>query len=67
MKIDDQVLDLIKRVPGLTELEISQEIFGGDGYQQRVNGACRYLVSEGQIVRNGRGGRGDPFRYTFPR
>jgi hypothetical protein len=38
-----------------------------NGYQQRVNSTCRRLVEEGIIVRQGRGGPGDPFTYHLPR
>jgi hypothetical protein len=64
MTTEDRVLDVITKAPGLTELEISQRIFGKDGVQQRVNPYCRALVKASHVKRSGKGGRGDPFTYT---
>ena len=63
MHLKDEVEALVKRSPGLTEAEIAGELFGGDGYQQRVNSVCRELIAQGRIARRGRGGPADPFRY----
>lgn len=66
MTVNHLVLDAIAGGPDRTERELAEAIYGlGDGYQQRVNGACRYLEREGYVVRTGRGGRGDPFTYTL--
>ncbi len=66
MSVNHLVLDAIARKAQRTERELSEAIYGlGDGYQQRVNGACRYLVREGYVQRSGRGGLNDPFTYTL--
>jgi hypothetical protein len=67
MTVHERVEEEIKRNPGQTALEIAQALFGNDGYQQRVNGACLWLWRHGQVRRDGRGGAGDPYRYTFIR
>ena len=64
MALSDDIESLVRRRPHLTEAELASELFT-DAYQQRVNSACRRLVSEGRLRRVGRGGRGDPFRYTI--
>ena len=65
MTTDEKVMATVARQPGLTEAQLAEAIFGNAGYQQRVNGACRFLCGKGYLVRNGRGGRGDPFKYTL--
>jgi hypothetical protein len=57
----------VKRKSGLTEAELAAPIFGRRaGYQQRVNPACRRLIEEGRIERQGNGGAADPFTYRIP-
>lgn len=63
MTVHEQIEDLVGRRPGLTEAEIASILFGADGYQQRVNSDCRWLVGQGRIRRQGDGGPADPFRY----
>lgn len=62
MTVADQIEELVRRRPGLTEAQIADELFS-DGYQQRVNSTCRRLVRESVLRREGRGGLLDPFRY----
>lgn len=59
----DRVLDLVKRRPGLTELEIARALHGPSAVQQQVNKECRKLVKGGQIIRRGHGGAADPFTH----
>ena len=66
MTIHERILAEVARKPHLTEHEIAQALFGQDGYQQRVNQDCRWLVSQGKLQRNGVGGSSDPFTYTIP-
>ena len=55
---------LVEEQPGLTQLELSKELFGAEkGYQQRVNEDCRLLVDGGKIEQRGQGGSADPYRY----
>lgn len=63
MSIADSILDLVERRPGLTEVQLAEELFGGGSHQQRVNATCRRLVAEGQLERRGKGGRTEPFTY----
>jgi hypothetical protein len=67
MSTVDDVLWLLTRQPGLTEVEIARQLFGRDGYQQQVNSACRRLTKECRIERRGNGRRGDPFTYRRKR
>lgn len=61
--LSGQILELVKRRPGMTELEIAKELFGGTAVQQNVNADCRLLVTLGLVERKGVGGRGDPYTY----
>ncbi|MEN3972233.1 GIY-YIG nuclease family protein [Sphingomicrobium sp. XHP0235] len=58
-----ELLSYIRKRPGMTEIELAGKMFGRGTPQQRVNPICRALVAEGLIVREGRGGQGDPFTY----
>ena len=61
MKLADEILSLVTRKPGLSEVEIAKHLFGRLGYQQRVNSTCRKLAHEDRIERCGNGGPGHPF------
>ncbi|MFK7869624.1 MAG: hypothetical protein AB8B58_10335 [Roseobacter sp.] len=63
MAVIDDVEALIFRRPGLSEVAISEEIFGKGARQQQVNPSCRQLSRQGRVERRGRGGNGDPFTY----
>lgn len=63
MMTKQRILELIAARPDLTEVEISEHLFGSDGYQQHVNSACGELVQALWLERQGTGGHGDPFRY----
>lgn len=58
-----RILDLVKRRPGMTELEIAKAIYGPTAVQPQVNQDCRLLVSSGALERRGSGGRADPYVY----
>ena len=60
----DQIFAAIKQRPNMTELEIAEATLSNP-YQQRVNPGCRRLVEEKRVVRHGKGGPTDPFRYTI--
>jgi hypothetical protein len=59
----DDLEALITRRPGLTEAELAEELFGADGYQQRVNSTCRRMLKQGLVRREGQGYQADPYRY----
>ena len=61
----DRIEALVARVPHKTETQLAQMLFGGRGSQQRVNAACRRLVRDKRIVRQGKGGLTDPFTYRI--
>ena len=65
LTIADVLPFLIENGPGRTEAQLAEAIFGHAGYQQRVNGDCRLLLSRGCIERRGDGGPSNPYRY-FP-
>jgi hypothetical protein len=65
MTVEDKIIDLVRRRSDLTEADVAREIFGKDGYQQRVNSTCRRLLKQGKLRRHGRGGSSDPFTYTL--
>lgn len=55
---------LVRNRPGLTQTEIAKIIFGEEnGYQQRVNQDCSWMVGKGYIKSDG----GRPARYTVGR
>lgn len=58
-----ELLSYIRKRPGMTEVELAAKMFGPGTAQPRVNPICRALVAEGRVVREGRGGHGDPFTY----
>jgi len=63
MPLADDLEKLICRRPGLTEAELAAELFGNDGYQQRVNSTCRRILKQGRVRREGTGYQADPYRY----
>jgi len=67
MTVADDIELLVARTPGLTEAELAGQLFGREGYQQRVNSTCRHLINQGRIERHGRGGPSDPFTYHLAR
>jgi hypothetical protein len=60
-----RISEIIYSRPGITQLEIAQLIYGPSAYQALVKAACRDLLREGYISRVGKGGRRDPFTYSW--
>lgn len=58
-----KIVELVRRRPGMTELEIAKAIHGPSAVQQHINQDCRILVVRGFIQRRGAGGRADPYVY----
>lgn len=65
MTIAKKVINAITKQPGLTERELAEVLFGPNAPQQRINQDCRLLVAKRLIVRQGKGGHGDPFTYKL--
>jgi hypothetical protein len=65
MTVHDRVIEQMRRGPHRTALQLAEAVFGDAGYQQRVNGACLWLLRHGQAERVGRGGPADPYRYSL--
>jgi len=63
LTILDVVQFLIENGPGRTQRELSQAIFGEQGYHQRVNVECNLLVERGVVMTRGSGGATEPFTY----
>jgi hypothetical protein len=61
--VAQQILELVSRRPGMTELEIAKAIHGPAALQQQVNQHCRALLKNGQVQRRGSGGAADPYTY----
>lgn len=61
----DRLERLIRDRPGLTATQLAEQLYGIDGYHERVGGACRTLVQLGKVGRRGGGGPGNPYTY-FP-
>jgi hypothetical protein len=64
MALIDDVEALVRRRSLLTAVEIAEALFPDDPYQQRVNPTLVRLMKQGRLIRHGRGGIGDPFRYS---
>lgn len=61
--LSERILDLVKRRPGMTELDIAKAIYGPNAVQPQVNQDCRLLVGKRLMHRRGAGGRADPYVY----
>lgn len=61
--VAERIQSIVENSPGLTEVQISESLFGKEGYQQRVNSSCRRLLKMGAVQRHGRGGFREPFQY----
>ncbi len=65
-ELADAIVALVERKHPrlkLTDEDISEMLFGHAYYRQRVNAACRRLIAEGRLLRNGEGVAYSPFRY----
>ncbi|WP_223967743.1 hypothetical protein [Bradyrhizobium sp. RD5-C2] len=70
MTVAEKIIRAVREHPGLTERQLADRIFGENAAIQRVNPTCRKLVTQGLLLRQGKGWSGDPFRYhpaTRPR
>ena len=64
MALVDDIINVVRKEPGLTAMEIAVNIFGRrHPYTQWVNIRCRDLVDADRLERRGKGGPGDPFTY----
>jgi len=53
-KLADDVLELVRKTPGLTDREITNALKGTDAPQQGVNGVARRLATKGLLERKTR-------------
>ncbi len=67
MALADDIEELVRQRPGLTEAQLADELFEGNGYQQRVNSTCRRLIKQGRVERRGKGYQAEPFTYHVGR
>ena len=67
MSLRSKVCDLIHSRPGITELELATIIYGPGMDKGQVNRMCRQLVDEGLVMRAGKGGNFDPYKYRWSR
>jgi hypothetical protein len=58
-----EILGLVRRRPGMTELEIAKKLYGPSALQPQVNPHCRKLLQQRLVERRGGGGINDPFVY----
>jgi hypothetical protein len=66
MALADEIEELVRRQPGLADLDLVRMLHDRAGSQQQIKSTCRRLVAEGRIGRQGRGGWGNPFTYYPP-
>jgi hypothetical protein len=64
MTLADNVMNELRKRPGLTAMEITVAIFGRrHPYYRKVHQECRRLVNAGDLERRGKGAQNDPFTY----
>ncbi len=56
MTLAERILELLQRQPGLSDRQITNELFGVDKPRQPVNIACRKLEGKGILIRRKDGG-----------
>ena len=61
--LTNTVEQIVKERPGSTATELARDLYGLDGYQERINPILRLLCHSGRIRREGSGGSSDPYRY----
>jgi hypothetical protein len=65
-ELAEKIVDLVNRKwqrLKLTELDLAEWICGHEVYKSRVNDACRWLVDEGRLKREGEGVANSPYWY----
>ena len=68
MALIDDIINEVRKEPGLTAREIAVNIFGRrHPYTQQVNNKCRDLVDADRLERRGKGLAHDPFTYYLAR
>lgn len=61
----DRLAELVRQVPGATERELTDLLYGDAAGPGRLTFWCHLLLNRGVIERSGVGGRQDPYRYRF--
>lgn len=60
--VEEAIIDFLsKQTEPVTEKVINDEVEGRTALKRK---ALRELIKQGEIVRSGRGGKGDPYRYS---
>jgi hypothetical protein len=68
MALADDIINELRKTPGLTAVEIAMNLFGRRyPYVQAVRNHCRQLVDAGRLKRRGEGLQSNPFTYYLPR
>ena len=66
MALADEIEELVRSKPGLTDLDLVRMLHDRTRYQRQIKSTCRRLVVEGRIQRQGKGGWCNPFTYYPP-
>ena len=66
MALAEEIEELVRLKPGLTEIDLARMVQSPGSYQLQVRFVCRRLVAEGLLERQGKGGWLDPFTYHPP-
>lgn len=61
----DRLADLVSQVPGATERELTDLLYGDAAGPGRLTFWCHLLLNRGVIERSGAGGKQDPYRYRL--
>jgi hypothetical protein len=68
MTLADDIINEVRKNPGLTAVEIAVNLFGRrHPYAGAIRYQCQLLVDAGRLKRRGKGGSPDPFTYYLPR
>ena len=68
MAITDDIINELRKTPGLTTGEIAMNVFGRRyPYYARVHAECQRLIEAGDLERRGKSGKGAPFTYHLLR
>ena len=61
--VEDRIVDFIKKNPGATQADIYESV---EGHRNSLIAALRQLVTVGDVLRGGTGGKGKAYTYRIP-